>query len=152
MLCCGVLWCVMLCCVVLCCVVLCCVLWCVVLCCVVSCGVCAVWCGVCDTLNPPSPPPVFNMSAWCQHTRRRFERTHGDVLRGHTGEVGREGVVVSFVFFIGKISQFGTFLGHLNRMLGSSLIANFLLTLIGPRGVITCFRGSPKETLGSYLF
>ena len=27
----------------------------------------------------------FNMCAWCRYTRRRFERTHGDVLSGHTG-------------------------------------------------------------------
>ena len=27
----------------------------------------------------------FNMTAWCQYTRRRFERTHGDVLNLHTG-------------------------------------------------------------------
>ena len=37
-------------------------------------------------------------------------------------------------------------------MLGSSLIANFLLTMNGLRRVITCFRGSPKETIGSFPF
>ena len=26
----------------------------------------------------------FNMCAWCRYTRWRFERTHGDVLSGHT--------------------------------------------------------------------
>ena len=26
---------------------------------------------------------------WCRHTRRRFERTHGDVLDGHTGVLQR---------------------------------------------------------------
>ena len=26
----------------------------------------------------------FNMCAWCRHTRRRFECTHGGVLDGHT--------------------------------------------------------------------
>ena len=26
-----------------------------------------------------------HMCAWCRYTRRRFERTHGDVLNGHTG-------------------------------------------------------------------
>ena len=30
---------------------------------------------------------------------------------------------------------------HLNSMLGSSFIANFRLTMNGPRGVITCSRG-----------
>ena len=37
-------------------------------------------------------------------------------------------------------------------MLGSSLLANFLLTMNGPRRVTTCFRGSPKLTTGSYPF
>ena len=41
---------------------------------------------------------------------------------------------------------------HLNSMLGSSFIVNFLLTEIGPRGVITCSRGSPGETTGSHPF
>ena len=39
---------------------------------------------------------------------------------------------------------------HLNRMLGRSLIANFLLAMNGPRRVITRPRGSPKETLVSF--
>ena len=52
-------------------------------------------------------------------------------------------------FFISKTSVFDI-LEHLNRILGSSLIANFLITMKGPRRVITCFRGSPKETAGSY--
>ena len=43
-------------------------------------------------------------------------------------------------------------LEHLNPMLSSSLIANFLLTMNGRRRVITCFRGSPKETVESYPF
>ena len=30
----------------------------------------------------------FNMCAWCRHTRGRFERTHGDVLSGHTEKGG----------------------------------------------------------------
>ena len=38
---------------------------------------------------------------------------------------------------------------HLNAMLGSSFIANFMLTEIGPRGVITCSRGSPEVSTGS---
>ena len=33
--------------------------------------------------------------------------------------------------------------------LNSSLIAKFLLALNGPRRVITCFRGSPKEIIES---
>ena len=57
-------------------------------------------------------------------------------------------VVVSLVFFIGKKSAFLTCVEHINRMLGSYLIANLLLTINGPRRVITCFRGPPEETLG----
>ena len=30
----------------------------------------------------------FNMCAWCWYTRGRFERTHGDVLSGHTEKGG----------------------------------------------------------------
>ena len=37
-------------------------------------------------------------------------------------------------------------------MLGSSLVANFLLVMNGPHRIITCFRGSPKVTTGSYPF
>ena len=32
---------------------------------------------------------VKHMCAWCPYTQGRFERTHGDVLSGHTGR-GRE--------------------------------------------------------------
>ena len=55
------------------------------------------------------------------YTRGRFERTHGDVLNGHTWNDYSSGKQVIF-----------TLLEHLNRMLGSSLIANFLLTIICP--------------------
>ena len=38
--------------------------------------------------SPFAPAPrahVFqHVRAWCRYTRRRFERTHGDVLSGHT--------------------------------------------------------------------
>ena len=60
---------------------------------------------------------------------------------------GEEGIVISLVFLIGETSECWTCLEHLNRMLGSSLIANFLLVMNGPHGLITCFRGSPKVTL-----
>ena len=76
--------------------------------------------------------------------------------------VGRRGIVISLVFFIGKTiecltcsasqfyrdnSVFDHVHDHLYRMLGSSLIANFLLAMNGPHRFITCFRGSPKVTL-----
>ena len=41
---------------------------------------------------------------------------------------------------------------HLNSMFGSSFIANFLLAITGPCGVVTCSRGSPGESTGSYPF
>ena len=68
---------------------------------------CAVWCvcclcvtrlgtrktPVCRFKTPPCVPAkrahVFNMRAFCQYTRRRFEPTHGEVLNLHTGR--REG-------------------------------------------------------------
>ena len=88
--------------------------WCVVSVCVcVVCVVCGVVCVVCVWLGlasgkPPcagetSPsegskrirvyqqkrPHVFNMRAFCQYTRKRFEPSHGDVFNLHTGR--REG-------------------------------------------------------------
>ena len=62
---------------------------------------------------------VFNMCAWCRHTRGPFERVPDGGGRGE----GR-GVVVSLVFFIGKTNVFFgvKFNEHLNRTLCSSLI------------------------------
>ena len=70
------------------------------------CLVLCVWCVCvwCDTLKKPVCPlhtspcvrsirlrvyrhhaqTCFNMFAWCRLTRRRIERTHGDVLNQHT--------------------------------------------------------------------
>ena len=110
------------------CVVLWCVLVCVVLWCVVMCG--CVWCGVpvCTFKTPPcvgsKRPRVYrhhahmcyHMRAWCRYTRGRLESTHGDVFHR-----------VKHVIL--------TFLEHLKRMLGSSLIDNFLLTMNGPYGL-----------------
>ena len=89
-------------------------------------------------INVPVCAMLKHTCAWCRHTRGRFGRTHGS---------GREGVVVSLVFFIGKTSAFLMFVEHHLRMLGSFLIANFLLAMNGPRGVITCPRGSTKAKL-----
>ena len=75
------------------------------LCCVCVCGcvvcVVCVWRGlargklpVCRYKThpcvPAKRPHMFNMRAFCQYTRKRFERTHGDVFNLHT--VKREGV------------------------------------------------------------
>ena len=37
----------------------------------------------------------FNMCAWCQYTRGRFERTHGDVFNGHTESRGSSPVLLT---------------------------------------------------------
>ena len=112
----------------------------VVLCSDLSCGAvrCVVWCVSVQNVPcvRPKRPRVYrhharmfrHMCAWCQHTRERFGRTHGGT--------GWEGAVVSHVF--SPIKQvFLSFIEHINRTLGSSLIANFLLTMNGPRRVIT---------------
>ena len=103
-------------------------LWCgvvchVVLCCVVSCD--AVWCVGCVR---PKRPRVYL----------------------HTGCMG-EGVVVSLVIFIEKLVIFEHVEQHLNPMSGSCLIANFLLTKIGPHSYHLLERLT-KVTLGSFPF
>ena len=71
------------------------------------------------------------------HAHMCFECAHGNVFEW-TQVVHGRGVVVSLVFLTSKTSVFFfTFLGHLNRMLWSSLVANFLLTMEGSRRVIT---------------
>ena len=82
--------------------------------------------------------------AWCRHTRRRFGRTHGE-RRGRERGEEEGGVRRQPRVFIGKTSAFLTFVEHLNRTSGSSLIATFLLTMNGPRRVVTCPRGSPSN-------
>ena len=114
----------------------------VVMCCVVMCcGVCVNVCVcvlVCDTLrNSVCPlntspcvrskrPRVYRHHAHpcLKHMCARGAGTNGEVLNVHTG-----------TFFIGKTSVFLTFLERLKRMLGSSLIDSFLLTMNGPYGL-----------------
>ena len=112
--------------------------WCV---CVVLCGV---WCGVSTPhvsvctfkTSPCVPAPRAHMlkhvCAWCRYKRGRFERTHGDVFHRSN-------------------KRFLTFLEHPERMLGSPLIDNFLLTRMSHIWFITCFRGS-QITAGSQPF
>ena len=73
--------------------------------------VCFVWCGVWRGLarrkNPPcvdsKRPRVYrhhghmlkHMCAWCRNTRGRFERTHGGVLKPHTGGRGSSSVLLT---------------------------------------------------------
>ena len=89
----------------------------------------------------------FGVSAWCVHSTRlrvyvqnvpvctgttrthvetcaRGASTNVDVLNVHT-----------VTFFIGKTCVLYHVHDHLNRMLGSSLIDNFLLTMNGPYGL-----------------
>ena len=112
---------------------------------------CGVWCVVCVR---PKRHHVYrhhahmlkHMCAWCRYTRRRVEWTHGREGRGGS-EGGEEGNRHQPRVFNRKTSECLTCLEHLNRMLGSSLIANFLLAMNGPHRFITCFRSSPKVTL-----
>ena len=92
------------------------------------------WCGVvCGAVCPlnTSPcvrskrPRVYRHHAHtCGNTCARGAGTHGDVLNVHT-----------VTFFISKTCVFYHVHEHLNRMLGSSLIDNFLLTMNGPYGL-----------------
>ena len=117
------------------------VLWCCVLCCGVVCVRCGVWCVVYGVRQT-----CFNMCAWSRHTRGRAEWTHGE-----RGGEGREGVVVSLVFSSVK-QMFFDILEHLNRMLGSSLIANFLLTPNLPTYGLSRASEVYQRTLGSYKY
>ena len=117
----------------------------VVLCCV--CGVvCRVWhaekprvstqhVSVCTFKTSPCVAPRAHMfqhvCAWCRYKRRRFERTHGDVFHRQN-------------------KWFFTFLEHLKRMWGSSLIDNVLLTMNGPHmgyHVLQRFTKESRESL-----
>ena len=126
--------------------------WCVVwyVCCVLCVLVwlllllCVVCCVLCGTQKKPpcvdsKRPRVYrhharmcqNMRAWCRYTRGRFERTHGGFLDGHTAcmETGREE----------------------GRERGRGCHRQFCLPRL-VHVVITCSRGSPKETSGCYKF
>ena len=102
---------------------------------------------VCDTLKTPClPAPRAHMFSTCA----RGAGIYGDVLNVYQVEGEGERVggssTASCFSSVKQVIFFGKFHEHLNRTLGSSLIDNLLLTMI------TCFRGSPKETLGSYQF
>ena len=104
--CCGVVWCVMLCCVVL--------------------GLvtrCGVW-GV----SVQNVPVCTCITRTCWNTCARGASTHGDVSNVHTGCMGEgRGLSSASCFSSENYEQ------QLNPMSGSCLIANFLLTKIGPR-------------------
>ena len=143
------------CCGVSCCVVLCCLLWCGVVWCGVC--VCAVWCVVCDTLKKPVCP--LNTSPYLP-TPRAHVFQYVRVVPAYTGTFwtytrrkgGGRGVVVSLVFFISKTRVFFDIFWRILTGCWFHLLSPILLAMNGQRGVITCFRGSPKRTLGSYQF
>ena len=97
---------------------------------------------MCDTLKNPSVHStrhrVYVQNVPVCTTCARGAGIHGDVLNVHMGTCGvdtrgeakRWEGSSSASFFIGKTSVFT--IEHLNWMLGSSLIANFLLTKICP--------------------
>ena len=129
---------------------------CLSLCVVSPCGVvvvvgCGVWgvCVVCGVWHAENPCVCRHNAHTCWNMCARGAGIHWDVsnlhtetcLSGHRGE----GEVFSSVKQV-----FLTFVLHRNRMLGSSLIANFRAYKICPHRVITCVRGSPKVTTGSY--
>ena len=109
--------------------VLVCVLWCV---CVCRCGRGVRACGV---VCPFKTPCVDSKHArvhiqnvpvrTCVSTCARFTGTHGHVLNGHMVCMGEVRVSSSASCFSSVESELLTFLEHLNRILRSSLIANF---------------------------
>ena len=142
--CCGVLWCVIF-----------------VLCCVVSCvfrGVCGVWCGVCvrcgvtrwkrPCVHIQNVPVYAGTTRTCvsAHTGAfwiytwEFGWTHG-CMEKEWGRRQPRDFYREMWWFFDHVHE------HLNWMFGSSLIANFLLAMNGPRRVITWPRDSPKKPL-----
>ena len=78
--------------------------------------VCVARLGTRKTVYLQNARHVFNMRAFCQYTRKRFEPTHGDVLNLHT--MRREGVLLlslsrplfSSFFFLSSVVLFIRFL------------------------------------------
>ena len=122
-------------------VVVCCVL-CVV--CVVCCVLCVV---VCHAENPPcvrsqNVPVCTGTTRTCIKTCARGAGTHGDILNGHTGG-----------FFSVTHHTATAPPQHTRHNTEDNTNDNTTqLTKICPRRVITCFRGSPKVSTGSYTF
>ena len=79
--------------------------------------------------------------------------TRGPTLRNR-GPIQRNSVSLDRTshFLSRKIMIFAHVQQHLNAVLGSLLIATFLLAMNGPRSVITCSRCSTEVTTGSYQF
>ena len=80
----------------------------------------------------------FNMCAWCRHTRGRFESKHGGRFERRHALPPSSNTPHTQQKQMLKTKE--------NKKKSSSV----LLTKICPRKVITCFRGSPKETIGCF--
>ena len=82
-----------------------------------------------------------------------ISETRGPILRNR-GPIQRNTVSLdrTSLFSSRKIVIFAHVEQHLNSMFGSLFIATFLLAMNGPRSVITCSRGSPEVSTGSYPF
>ena len=80
--------------------------------------------------------------------KHEFLSCETEVLSGETllHRIGSRVFLRKNKGFFGHLEQ------HLNPIFGSCLIANFLLTKIGPLRVFTCSRSSPEVTTGSYPF
>ena len=132
---------------------------CHVLCLVLCCGVCArgvVWC---DTLkitcvrpkrphvNRPYARMLKHIRAWCQYTRGRFGRTHGDVLEGYTmgsGEKGSSSILLTKICprrvmcFRGTSLLFGLRMGREQHVPDSSDHSLFLMKLFSSSFFLRC--------------
>ena len=100
---------------------------CVVLWCVVMCG-CVVWC---PSVYVQNASVCRSKTSPCVPAPRAHVLPHAGVVPVHTGTFG---IYARRRFSSVKHVIFDIF-EHLKRMLGSSLIANFLLTMSGPYGL-----------------
>ena len=121
---------------------------------------CGVWCGstqhvpVCPLNTSPCVRSnrarvyryhahmCFNMCAWCQHTRGRFECTQGHVLSGQTWRISHW-YNTCFLLHFSSI---------LTRCWVHLLSPIFCLLTFGHIWVTTCFTGSPKKPLDLTYF
>ena len=85
---------------------------------------------------PSSTVPRWDMRAFCQHTRKRFEPTHGDVLNLHTERSEKEAGWFSSLFLVPSLfrrslpSYFSRSLSLLSSLSDrSSQLSVFLLSM-----------------------
>ena len=114
-----------------------------------------VWVGcTCNTLKNPrvhsTRPRVYrhhahmlkHVCAWCRYTRRRFERTHGDLWSGHMvrGREREESVKQVFLTFLSILT--GCWVHLLSP----------IVCLPKPTKSYHALQRFTKETLGSYIY